>query len=150
MSDIAISALTGTTTYATGDVLPIVAGGNTKKIAMSDLQAGISGALAGAFGPQLIQFSSITGTSGTLSASNDGQVVYISGAGSTTVYAPTGLSVGFSCNLLQLTTGVVTVTGLGATVNSYGSLYKIAGQHASATLFQYATGLYNLAGALTA
>lgn len=90
------------------------------------------------------------GTSYTLLASDNGKVVTLNNAAAITLTVPASLGAGFSCTLVQLGAGQVTVTPSGTTVNSYGSLTKLAGQHASATLFAYSANVFNLAGALTA
>ncbi len=91
-----------------------------------------------------------TGTSYTLLASDNGKVVTLNNAGGITLTVPASLGAGFSCTLIQLGAGQVTVTPSSTTVNSYGSLTKLAGQHATASLFAYAANVFNLAGALSA
>ena len=67
-----------------------------------------------------------------------------------TVTIPTGLPVGFNCTAIQLGAGQVGFTGAaGVTLNSYGSLLKIAGQHGAATVISYSSNIYNIAGTLS-
>lgn len=97
-----------------------------------------------------VNFSLVTGTPYTLVSGDDNSIIGFSGNTLMNVLVPSGLPSGFACSVIQLGTGEVTLSGSGAAVNSYGSLYSLAGQHASATLFSYLTDQYNLAGALTA
>lgn len=89
-----------------------------------------------------------TGTTYTLDATDNGKVVTLSNAGAITLTVPSGLGVGFTCTLIQLGAGQVTVAASGVTLNSYTSLVKIAGQHGAATLYAYVADVFNLSGNL--
>lgn len=91
-----------------------------------------------------------TGTSYTLVASDNGKVVTLSNAGSITLTVPSGLGAGFSCTLIQIGAGQVTVAASSTTINSYLSLLKLSGQHAAATLYAYVANTFNLSGNLSA
>lgn len=90
------------------------------------------------------------GTTYTLVAADNGKVVTLNNAGAITLTVPAGLGAGFSCTIIQIGAGQVTVAASGTTVNSYGALTKIAGQHGAATLYAYVADTFNLAGTLSA
>lgn len=61
-----------------------------------------------------------------------------------------GLSQGFSCQVLQNSTGLITFTGAaGVTLNSYGGLTQIAGRYGSAAVQYVSSESYILAGNLS-
>lgn len=61
-----------------------------------------------------------------------------------------GITPGFSCQIIQTSTGVVTFTGAaGVTMNSYGGLTQIAGRYGSAGVQYIGTDSYVLAGNLS-
>ena len=91
-----------------------------------------------------------TGTTYTLTAADDGGVVTLTNTNPIAVTVPVGLPVSFFCVLIQAGTGVVTVQGAGATINSYSGWARTAGQHSAATLIYTAPNVYNLSGNLTA
>ena len=95
-------------------------------------------------------FNAQTGTTYTLVAADNGKTVTLNNALAITLTVPSGLGAGFSCTIIQLGAGQVTVSGSGATINSYSSLTKLSGQHAAATLIAYAANTFNLAGTLSA
>ena len=91
-----------------------------------------------------------TGTTYTFLATDNGEVITFNNASAITVTIPTGLPVGFNCTAIQLGAGQVGFTGAaGVTLNSYGSLLKIAGQHGAATVISYSSNIYNIAGTLS-
>jgi len=76
-----------------------------------------------------------TGTTYTLQASDDGGVVDIANAAAITVTLPQGLSVGFSCMVVQSGAGQITFVGSGgAILRQRSSQTKTAGQWAGVTL----------------
>lgn len=91
-----------------------------------------------------------TGTTYTLKASDNGKTVTLNNASAITLTIPASLGAGFSCLLVQLGAGTVTVAaGAGATVNSRGSLLDLNGQYAVASVIPTATAdTYILAGDL--
>lgn len=195
MADSKISALPSATTPLAGtELLPIVQGGATAKVAVSAFQAPLvsgtniktlngnsllgSGDLAisggsgspggsttqvqfndaGAFGGnaglvfdkasgkltvggpaqaggfQLSSSGIITDAtaSRTLTASDNGKVIYFTSASAVAVTTSSGLGAGFYCTLVQGGTGRITVSaGAGTSVVSYGSFTKTAGQYAA-------------------
>jgi hypothetical protein len=91
-----------------------------------------------------------TGTTYTLLSTDNGEVITLNNASAITVTIPTGLPIGFNCTAIQLGAGQVGFTAAaGVTLNSYGGVLKIAGQHGAATIVSYTTNVYNVAGTLT-
>ena len=97
-----------------------------------------------------IDVNAQTGTTYTLVASDNGKTVTLNNGSAITLTVPTGLGAGFSCLLVRLGAGSVTVSaGASATVNSRGSLVALNGQYAVASLIPTATAdTYILAGDL--
>jgi hypothetical protein len=85
----------------------------------------------------------ITATNGV-----NGKIITLSNASAITLTVPASLGAGFSCMLIQLGAGTVTVTPSSTTVNSAGGLLDLNGQHAAASLVAYAANVFNLAGNL--
>lgn len=71
-----------------------------------------------------------TTTSRTLSAADNGKIIYCTNAGATTITCASGLGKGFSCTIIQGGTGKVTVAAGGQTLVSYSSLFSTMGQYA--------------------
>jgi len=91
-----------------------------------------------------------TGTSYTLTGTDNGKIVTFNNAATTTVTIPTGLDTGFNCTVIQLGAGQVGFTAAsGLTMQSYGNQFKLLGQHASATVLEYTTNIVNISGNLT-
>ena len=85
----------------------------------------------------------------TLVAGDNGKVITINSASAITLTAGTAVgTTGFSCSVIQLGAGQVTIAGSGVTLNSFSGL-KIAGQHGAASIVCYATNTLNVAGNLT-
>lgn len=77
-----------------------------------------------------------TGTTYTLASTDTGKVVDHSNASAITVTLPNNLPVGFCCTYSQTGAGQVTFSAAsGATLNSYTSKTKIAGQYAAVTIW---------------
>jgi len=75
-------------------------------------------------------------TSRTLSASDNGKVIYCTNAATTTITTASGLGAGFSCTIIQGAAGKVTLAqGASTTLASYGSFYSTLGQYAIITVF---------------
>ena len=94
--------------------------------------------------------NSQTGTSYTLTGTDNGKIVTFNNGSAVTVTIPTDLPVGFNCTAIQLGAGQVGFTNAaGLTMQSYGNQYKLLGQHASATIIEYTTNIVNVSGNLT-
>lgn len=96
---------------------------------------------AGAINAQTVGYSLVAG--------DNGKVITINSASAITLTAGTAVgTTGFSCSVIQLGAGQITITGSGVTMNSYSGL-KIQGQHGAASIVCYATNTFNVAGNLT-
>jgi hypothetical protein len=90
-----------------------------------------------------------TGTTYTFLESDNGKVLTFNNGSAVTVTIPTALPVGFNCTAIQLGAGQVGFTAAsGLTLQSYGSQYRLIGQHASATIIEYSANIVNLSGNL--
>lgn len=89
-----------------------------------------------------------TGTTYTLLTGDNGRVIKCTNAGAITVTVPSGLPVGFSCQVIQGGAGTVTFAASGTTVNSFGSLLTTAGRYAAASIISDATNTFILTGNL--
>lgn len=134
MADKTISALTAVTTLDGTEPLPVVQGGSTKKATVSQVLTG-----------QLITES---GTSRTLSATDNGKIIYCTSSSAVTITCATGLDVGFNCTIIQGGTGKVTVAAGAATLVSYSSLFSTMGQYAVISLVSPVSGTFVAAGNL--
>jgi hypothetical protein len=91
-----------------------------------------------------------TGTSYTLLTTDNGKIVTLSNAASITLTCPSGLGAGFSCLIVQLGAGQVTVVaGGGTTLNSYSGLTDLSGQYAMGTIAAIAANTFILGGQLS-
>lgn len=91
-----------------------------------------------------------TGTSYSITGTDNGEILTFNNVSATTLTVPSGLPIGFNCTVIQLGLGQVGFTAAaGVTLNSYGNLIKIAGQHGAATLVSYQSDVYNIAGTLS-
>jgi hypothetical protein len=93
-----------------------------------------------------VVFNAQTGTTYTLLTSDNGKVVTLNNASPVTVTVPVGLGASFSCGLLQLGVGQVTVLPSGVTLNSYNALTKTAGRYAMASLLAPVANSFVLSG----
>ena len=150
MADKKISALTAASTPLAGtEVLPIVQGGSTVKVSVTNLTSGKS---VPATGFQLESGGIITDatTSRTLSASDNGKVIYCTSGSAVTITTATGLGAGFSCMVIQSGAGQITFAqGSSTTLASYGSFLKTAGQYAVVSVVSPAADTFILGGNLT-
>jgi len=70
-------------------------------------------------------------TSRTLSATDNGKIIYCTSSSAVTISCPDGLAVGFNATIIQAGTGKVTLAASGtATLNSYSALFSTMGQYA--------------------
>jgi hypothetical protein len=88
------------------------------------------------------------GTSRTLSAADNGKVIYCTSGSAVTITCATGLGVAFSCTIIQGGAGKVTVAAGAATLNSFGSLLSTNGQYAIISLFSPVADNFIAAGNL--
>lgn len=148
MADVKISALPASTTPLTGaEVLPIVQSGVTKQVSVTNLT---SGKTVAATGYQLESGGIITesGTTRTLSATDNGKVIYCTSGSAVTINCDAGLGAGFSCTIIQGGAGKVTVATNGQTLVSYSSLFSTMGQYAVISLISPVANTFVAAGNL--
>jgi hypothetical protein len=120
MPDTKISALTAASTLAGTEVLPVVQSAETKKVTVTQILTG--------------QIVTESGTTRTLSATDNGKIIYCTSGSAVTITCAADLGVGFNCTILQGGAGKVTVADGGQTLVSYSSLFSTMGQYAVISL----------------
>jgi hypothetical protein len=90
-----------------------------------------------------------TGTTYTLQASDNGKVVTLNNGSAITLTVPSGLAAGFSCTLVQLGAGQVTIAASSTTLR-YPVGLKIADQYGQASVLYIAADTYSIGGHLEA
>lgn len=88
------------------------------------------------------------GTTRTLSAGDNGKVIYCTSGSAVTITCATGLGAGFSCTIVQAGAGKVTVAAGAATLNSYSGLLSTMGQYAVISLISPVADSFIAAGNL--
>jgi hypothetical protein len=88
------------------------------------------------------------GTSRTLSAADNGKVIYCTSGSAVTITCAAGLGVGFSVTIIQGGAGKVTVAAGAATLNSYSGLLSTMGQYAVISLISPVADEFIAAGNL--
>lgn len=148
MADKKISQLTGASTPLAGsEVLPIVQSGSTVKVSVNDLT---SGKTVSSIGYQLQSGGVITesGTTRTLSATDNGKVIYCTSGSAVTINCAADLGAGFSVTIIQGGAGKVTVAANSQTLVSYSSLFSTMGQYAVISLICPVANTFVAAGNL--
>ena len=120
MPDTKISALTAASTLVGTEVLPVVQSAETKKVTVTQILTG-----------QLVTES---GTTRTLSATDNGKIIYCTSGSAVTINCAASLGVGFNCTIIQGGAGKVTVAANSQTLVSYSSLFSTMGQYAVISL----------------
>lgn len=87
-------------------------------------------------------------TTRTLSATDNGKVIYCTNGSATTINCAAGLGAGFSCTIIQGGAGKVTVAANGQTLVSYSSLFSTMGQYAVISLIAPVANTFYAAGNL--
>jgi len=96
-------------------------------------------------------FFDVSGATYTLSDADKNRVGRFTSASSVTVTVPTGLSTDFSCILLQLGAGQITVSPAGGVTRRAAlSATKTAYQYAAASVFYIGNNEFLLSGEVTA
>lgn len=116
MADKKISQLTAVTVLDGTEPLPLVQAGTTKKATISQVLTG--------------QLITEAGASRTLSATDNGKIIYCTSGSAVTITCATGLAVGFNATIIQGGAGKVTLAAGAATLNSYSGLLSTMGQYA--------------------
>jgi hypothetical protein len=134
MADKKISALTAASALAGTEVLPVVQSSETKKATITQILTG-----------QLITEAT---TTRTLSATDNGKIIYCTSGSATTINCAAGLGVGFNCTIIQGGAGKVTVAANSQTLVSYSSLFSTMGQYAVISLICPVANTFVAAGNL--
>lgn len=87
-------------------------------------------------------------TARTLSAADNGRVIYCTSGSATTITCAAGLGAGFSVTIIQGGAGKVTVAAGGQTLVSYSSLFSTMGQNAVISAICPVANTFLLAGNL--
>jgi hypothetical protein len=87
----------------------------------------------------------LSGTSKTLAASDNGTVIVCISNESTAIIVPTGLPAGFNCMIVQTGSGQVTFSASSTTLNNRNGL-KTAAQYAMMTLVNYSSNTFVVSG----
>jgi hypothetical protein len=90
----------------------------------------------------------VSGTSRTLSAADNGKVIYCTSGSATTITCAANLGAGFNVTIIQGGAGKVTVAAGGQTLVSYSSLFSTMGQYAVISLFAPVANTFIAAGNL--
>lgn len=150
---IAATNVTTFTDYISTWISDPVAGSNvtiTNKWSLG-LEGSIKiGGVSNAAGYQLASGGLITesSTSRTLSATDNGKVIYCTSGSAVTINCAAGLGAGFSVTIIQGGAGKVTVAANGQTLVSYSSLFSTMGQYAVISLICPVANTFVAAGNL--
>lgn len=135
MADLKISQLTAVTTpLALTEELPAVQSSTTKKVTVQQMLTGV-----------IVTEST---TTRTLSATDNGKVIYCTNGSATTINCAAGLGAGFNVTIIQGGAGKVTVAANGQTLVSYSSLFSTMGQYAVISLICPVANTFVAAGNL--
>lgn len=135
MADLKISQLTAVTTpLALTEELPAVQSSTTKKVTVQQMLTGV-----------IVTEST---TSRTLSATDNGKIIYCTNGSAVTINCAAGLGAGFNVTIIQGGAGKVTVAANGQTLVSYSSLFSTMGQYAVISLICPVANTFVAAGNL--
>lgn len=135
MPDKKISQLTAVTTpLALTEELPAVQSSTTKKVTVQQMLTGV--------------VVTESGTTRTLSTSDNGKIIYCTSSSAVTINCASGLGVGFNVTIIQGGTGKVTVAPNSQTLVSYSSLFSTMGQYAVISLVAPVANTFVAAGNL--
>lgn len=135
MADAKISQLPAITTpLALTEELPAVQSSTTKKVTVQQMLTGV--------------IVTESGTSRTLSATDNGKIIYCTSSSAVTINCASGLGAGFNCTIIQGGTGKVTVAPNSQTLVSYSSLFSTMGQYAVISLIAPVANTFVAAGNL--
>lgn len=90
-----------------------------------------------------------TGTTYTLTASDNGKIITLNNSSAITLTIPSGLQVGFNCMIVQLGTGQVTLSASSVTVTNRSGFTKTSGQNAIATIISVVSNTFITGGDMT-
>jgi hypothetical protein len=135
MADQKISQLTAVTTpLALTEELPAVQSATTKKVTVQQMLTGV--------------IVTDATTSRTLSATDNGKIIYCTSGSAVTITCAASLGAGFNVTIIQGGAGKVTVAAGGQTLVSYSSLFSTMGQYAVISLISPVADTFIAAGNL--
>lgn len=135
MADLKISQLTAVTTpLALTEELPAVQSASTKKVTVQQMLTGV--------------IVTDATTARTLSATDNGKIIYCTSASAVTITCAASLGAGFNVTIIQGGAGKVTVAAGGQTLASYSSLFSTMGQYAVISLICPVANTFVAAGNL--
>jgi hypothetical protein len=135
MADAKISQLPAVSTpLALTEELPAVQSSTTKKVTVQQMLTGV-----------IVTEST---TARTLSATDNGKIIYCTNGSATTITCAAGLGAGFNVTIIQGGAGKVTVAAGGQTLVSYSSLFSTMGQYAVISLVAPVANTFVAAGNL--
>jgi len=135
MADAKISQLPAVTTpLALTEELPAVQSSTTKKVTVQQMLTGV--------------IVTESGTTRTLSATDNGKIIYCTSGSAVTINCASGLGAGFNCTIIQGGAGKVTVAPNSQTLVSYSSLFSTMGQYAVISLMAPVANTFVAAGNL--
>jgi hypothetical protein len=135
MADKKISQLTAVTTpLALTEELPAVQSASTKKVTVQQMLTGV--------------IVTDATTARTLSATDNGKIIYCTSASAVTITCAASLGAGFNVTIIQGGAGKVTVAAGGQTLVSYSSLFSTMGQYAVISLISPVADTFVAAGNL--
>lgn len=135
MADAKISQLPAVTTpLALTEELPAVQSSTTKKVTVQQMLTGV--------------IVTESGTTRTLSATDNGKIIYCTSSSAVTINCASGLGAGFNVTVIQGDTGKVTIAPNGQTLVSYSSLFSTMGQYAVISLVAPVANTFVAAGNL--
>ena len=119
-------------------------------VAVFSLYADLPGVISDHFQLTPEGVNTQSGTSYTLTATDNGGVVAFTSGSAIALTVPSGLGAGFSCSVVQYGAGQVTVSaGAGVTLRVRVSANKTAGQYAIASILSVVANEYILVGDTT-
>jgi hypothetical protein len=135
MADKKISQLTAVTTpLALTEELPAVQSATTKKVTVQQMLTGV--------------IVTEATNARTLSATDNGKIIYCTSGSATTITCAASLGAGFNVTIIQGGAGKVTVAAGGQTLVSYSSLFSTMGQYAVISLISPVADTFVAAGNL--
>jgi hypothetical protein len=135
MADVKISGLPAVSTpLALTEELPAVQSSTTKKVTVQQMLTGV--------------IVTEATTARTISATDNGKIIYCTSGSATTITCAAGLGAGFNVTIIQGGAGKVTVAAGGQTLVSYSSLFSTMGQYAVISLIAPVANTFIAAGNL--
>ncbi len=139
---------TGLANPAAGVLALVAAGAERARASSSGLSADVMSGNSYRLGASAVVTDATTAR--TLSAADNGKLLYFTASTSVLVIAPVDLGAGFSCAIVQGGAGQVSMAaGAGATLASYQNATKTSGQYAMASLLAPVANAFILAGVIS-